>query len=94
MEDNEKFLEKRIAILSFLSPIMKSFEVYDYEYEIKDNIEYLNIGDYKINCNNKSIKNIINEAIEYLFFNIHCKNKDAKSFNTKNLDIIKKYWNK
>ena len=37
---------------------------------------------------------IINEAIEYLFLNIHCKNKNAKSFNIKNLDIIKKYWNK
>jgi len=86
--------KKRTEVLSAIEPIMKAFNIRDYDYIVNETgqTEILRIYDTKIGCSYNSISAVIDEVIGWIFVKIYCKNRYIGSFKTQTLNQIKRYW--
>ena len=90
----EQLIKKRAEILLEIKPIMKAFNIDDYDYIIKESgqRETLRIYDTEIGCSCNSIGAVIDEIIGWLFVKSFCKNRSIGAFRTQTLNSVKRYW--
>ena len=93
-ETMEQLNKKRAEVLSEIEPIMKAFNIKDYDYIVKDTgqTETLRIYDTYIGCSCNSVSAVIDEIIGYLFVKKFCRNRYLGAFRTQTLNQIRKYW--
>ena len=93
-ERMEQLNKKREEVLIEIEPIMKAFNIKDYDYIVKDTgqTETLRIYDTFIGCSCNSVSAVIDEIIGYLFVKRFCRNRYLGAFRTQTLNQIRKYW--
>jgi hypothetical protein len=86
--------KKRTEVLSAIEPIMKAFNIRDYDYIANETgqTEILRIYDTKIDCSYNSVSAVVDEVIGYIFVKIYCKNRSIGAFKAQTLSRIKEYW--
>ena len=74
----EQLNKKRLEVLAEIEPIMRAFNIKDYDYIVRDKgqRETLRIYDTKIGCSYNSVSAVVDEVIGYIFVKIYCKKQE------------------
>lgn len=82
---------KRLKVLDAIMPIMQAFEITNYDYIIKEDLqkETLRIGNTYICCSCNSIEAIINEILKYLIVK---RDVYLGAFDSQSKKRMKQYW--
>ena len=85
---------KRLKILEEIKPICKAFNITDYDYIVKKDLqrETLRINNTYIACSLNSISAVKDELIGWIIINIYCKNRGLGTFQKQTENYIKRYW--
>ncbi len=93
MRDMEYLERKRLVVLKEIKPICESFNITDYDYEIKETgqTETLRVNDTRIGCSLNSIEATVQELVGYLFIATWRK-RSLGAFETQVKNVIKVHW--
>ena len=85
--------EKRVEVLTAITPICEAFGIKDFDYYIIKNYkERLRLNNVIVCCTDNSIDAIIDEIIGYLLVKRYCHNRTLGAFEKQTLNVVKKYW--
>lgn len=85
---------KRLKILEEIKPICEAFNITDYDYIVKKDLqtETLRINNTYIACSLNSVSAVKDELIGWIIINIYSKNRGLGAFQKQTENYIKRYW--
>lgn len=85
---------KRLKILEEIKPICEAFNITDYDYIVKKDLqtETLRINNTYIACSLNSVSAVKDELIGWIIINIYSKNRGLGAFQKQTENHIKRYW--